>query len=104
MIERISLVRATVLWCAVVAFAAVASAATKTWDNGGGDGLWSTGANWLRDGVLMLPLSLALASALGPGGIVWANALANVIAGCVAGWLAWRYIVSLKRADARPAE
>ena len=60
--------------------------------------LWSTAANWFRDGVLMFPLGFALAAAFGAEGIVWANALANVIAGTVAAWLAWRYILKLTRA------
>ncbi|MGB3178916.1 MAG: MATE family efflux transporter [Albidovulum sp.] len=61
--------------------------------------LWSTGANWLRDGILMLPLGLVLTQAVGATGVIWANALANVIAGVVAGWLAWRYIRSLNRSE-----
>lgn len=60
--------------------------------------LRSTAANWFRDGVLMFPLGAALASALGAEGVVWANALANVIAGTVAAWLAWRYIRKLTHA------
>jgi Na+-driven multidrug efflux pump len=60
--------------------------------------LWSTAANWFRDGVLMFPLGFSLAAAFGAEGIVWANALANVIAGTVAAWLAWRYILKLTRA------
>jgi Na+-driven multidrug efflux pump len=60
--------------------------------------LWSTAANWFRDGVLMFPLGFSLAAAVGAGGVVWANALANVIAGTVAAWLAWRYILKLTRA------
>jgi putative MATE family efflux protein len=62
--------------------------------------LWSTGANWFRDGVLMLPLGIAFTAATGATGVIWANALANVIAGVVAAWLAWRYIRSLNRVEA----
>lgn len=62
--------------------------------------LWSTLANWTRDGVLMLPLALAGgAIAAGPG-VVWAQALANVIVGTLAALTAWRYIRSLNRAAA----
>lgn len=59
--------------------------------------LASTGANWFRDGILMLPLSLAFSAAFGAEGIVWANAAANVIAGGLAAGLAWRYIGRLNR-------
>ncbi|HQY44994.1 MAG TPA: MATE family efflux transporter [Paracoccaceae bacterium] len=59
--------------------------------------LMSTGANWFRDGILMLPLSIVFAGALGAEGIVWANAAANVIAGGIAAWFAWRYIGGLVR-------
>ncbi|OYX43664.1 MAG: hypothetical protein B7Z02_09010 [Rhodobacterales bacterium 32-67-9] len=59
--------------------------------------LWSTAANWFRDGLLMLPAGMALAALHGAEGVVWANALVNVIAGTVAAWLAWRYIRSLNR-------
>lgn len=64
--------------------------------------LMSTGANWFRDGILMLPLSMAFASALGAEGIVWANAAANVVAGGLAAWLAWRHIRNLGRAPVPP--
>ncbi len=60
--------------------------------------LISTGAKWFRDGILMLPLSLAFSAALGGEGIVWANAAANVIAGGLAAWLAWRYVQGMVRA------
>lgn len=59
--------------------------------------LVSTGANWFRDGILMLPLSLLFAHALGAEGIVWANAAANVVAGGISAWLAWRFIGGLMR-------
>ena len=59
--------------------------------------LWSTAANWFRDGLLMLPAGMALAAFAGAEGVVWANAIVNVIAGSVAAWLAWRYIQSLNR-------
>lgn len=61
--------------------------------------LWSTAGNWFRDGLLILPLGLLFSAWLGAPGIVWANALANVIAGTVAAWLAWRYILRLARAS-----
>lgn len=59
--------------------------------------LWSTAANWFRDGLPMLPAGMALAALAGAEGIVRANARVNVIAGTVAARLAWRYIWSLNR-------
>lgn len=58
--------------------------------------LASTAANWFRDGVLMFPLSLAMAAGFGAAGIVWANALANVIAGTLATLLARRHIAAMQ--------
>jgi putative MATE family efflux protein len=75
-----------------------------------GKPLRSTWANWSRDGILMYPLAVAGAAWAGAQGVVWAQAVANVLAGVVAGWAAWAYIRSLKRPDApvgampRPAE
>ncbi|MGL4281450.1 MAG: MATE family efflux transporter [Albidovulum sp.] len=60
--------------------------------------VWSMAANWFRDGILMWPFALAGATWLAAPGILWANAFANVIAGGVAAWLAWRYIRKLNRA------
>jgi putative MATE family efflux protein len=67
--------------------------------------VWSMAANWFRDGVLMWPFALAGAAWAAAPGVLWANALANVIAGAMAAWLAWRYIRKLNRAasDLRPA-
>jgi putative MATE family efflux protein len=57
--------------------------------------IWSTGANWFRDGILMFPLGVALTGAFGATGVIWANLLANLIAGGAAAWLAWIYVRSL---------
>ena len=63
--------------------------------------LWSTGANWLRDGVMMYPAALVLGAAYAGPGVIWAQALVNVVAGALAAWLAWRYIRTLgRRGDA----
>jgi putative MATE family efflux protein len=64
--------------------------------------LWSTRANWFRDGILMFPLSWAAAGVAGAVGIVLAQALANVIAGALAAWLAWTYIADLKARGENP--
>jgi len=59
--------------------------------------LWSTGANWLRDGVMMFPAAMALGAAFAGPGVIWAQALVNIVAGALAAWLAWRYIRRLGR-------
>jgi putative MATE family efflux protein len=62
--------------------------------------LWSTAGNWFRDGILMWPFAITGAAWAGASGVIWANACANVIAGTVASWFAWRYIRSLTGATA----
>ena len=57
--------------------------------------LWSTGFNWVRDGVLMFPLCWALANALGATGVVYGQALAGVLAGMLAAATAWRFVARL---------
>lgn len=57
--------------------------------------LVSTGANWLRDGVLMYPLAALFSAGLGAAGVLWANAAANVLAGLLAAFLARRHIRAL---------
>src|SRR5690606_12426588 len=68
---------------AALVFTGALFVANATFNNLGRP-LWSTGANWLRDGILVLPLSVTLTAALGAVGVIWANALANVIAGTLA--------------------
>jgi len=57
--------------------------------------MWSTGFNWLRDGLLMFPLCWWLAGALGAEGVVYGQALAGVIAGALAALTAWRFVARL---------
>ncbi len=59
--------------------------------------VWSTLANWTRDGILVAPFAFALGTWFGAEGVVWAQALANVIAGTLAAVFAWRYIRGLSR-------
>ncbi|MCB2110752.1 MATE family efflux transporter [Albidovulum sp.] len=58
--------------------------------------LWSTLANWFRDGALMLPMVLAFTSGAGAVGVIWANAAANAVAGIVAALAAWHTIRRLR--------
>ncbi len=57
--------------------------------------MWSTGFNWLRDGLLMFPLCWWLAGVLGAEGVVYGQALAGVIAGALAALTAWRFVARL---------
>ena len=57
--------------------------------------LWSTGFNWLRDGVLMFPLCWFMAGWLGAEGVVYGQALAGAIAGALAALAAWRFVARL---------
>ncbi|MBL4806890.1 MAG: MATE family efflux transporter [Rhodobacteraceae bacterium] len=54
--------------------------------------LWSTLANWSRDGVLMLPLCLLFGRWFYAPGVVYAQALAGVIVGTLAALGAWRFV------------
>ncbi len=56
---------------------------------------WSTGFNWLRDGLLMFPLCWLMAGWLGATGVVYGQALAGVIAGALAAMVAWRFVARL---------
>jgi len=58
--------------------------------------LWSTGFNWMRDGILMLPLCWWMGKLWGAEGVVYGQALAGVLAGTVAAIVAWRYLARLK--------
>ena len=60
---------------------------------------WATLSNWLRDGVISLPLAIVLANWYGAVGVIYAQAAASVIVGALAGWLGWRYVVGLGRFD-----
>ncbi len=59
--------------------------------------LMSTVGNWFRDGLLMWPFAVAGAVYMGATGVLWANALANAIAGLFAAWFAWRHICGLRQ-------
>ena len=56
----------------------------------------STMLNWLRDGVLTLPLALLLAGWFGATGVIYAQAVASMIVGTVAALWGWRYVKSLQ--------
>lgn len=65
--------------------------------------LWSTGFNWLRDGVLMLPFCWWLGGLWGAEGVVYGQALAGVVAGTFAALMGWRFVAGLKMPKASRA-
>ncbi len=88
---------AALKFCAVYTLLAwAAMAALSAAFNNLGRPLRSTWANWTRDGILMFPCAAILGGLAGAAGVVWAQALANVIVGGVAAVLAWHYIRGLQ--------
>jgi Na+-driven multidrug efflux pump len=65
--------------------------------------LWSTGVNWLRDGLLMWPVAAVAAAGFGAPGVVYGQALAAVLVGGIATLVCWRFIERLASAP-RTAE
>ncbi len=57
----------------------------------------STLVNWLRDGVLTLPLAIVLAGQFGADGVIYAQALVSAIVGIGAAWWGWYYVTCLSR-------
>jgi MATE family, multidrug efflux pump len=60
---------------------------------------WATLSNWVRDGIISLPLAIMLATWYGATGVIFAQAAASIIVGLIAGWLGWRYVVGLGQFD-----
>jgi putative MATE family efflux protein len=59
----------------------------------------STLTNWLRDGVMLLPLAMLFAGWFGAQGVIYAQALANFMVGALAALWGWIYVRSLHRAE-----
>ena len=64
--------------------------------------LWSTYSNWFRDGILMFPLAMFLGSLFAAPGVIYAQGIAGVIAGCVAAWIGWRFVKSQRAPLEKP--
>lgn len=58
--------------------------------------IWSAAFNWLRDGVLTWPLAVIGVALFAAPGIVYAQAVATVVAGILSGLVAWRYVARLR--------
>ena len=64
----------------------------------------STLTNWLRDGVLTLPLALWLAASFGATGVIYAQAAANLAVGGFAAWWGWRFVCSFREEERVPVD
>lgn len=53
---------------------------------------WSTGFNWSRDALAIPALAALFGAAAGPAGAVYVQALAAVVMGTVAAFVAWRHV------------
>lgn len=98
--EGQAIVRTFTHWAAGAFIATGALFVANASFNSLGRPLASTAANWFRDGVMMFPAALLFSHFLAAAGIVWANAAANLIAGTLAAWFAWRHIARLRAATA----
>ena len=52
----------------------------------------ATAANWARDAILMAPFAFGLGAIYAGGGVIMGQALANVLAGLMAGLIGWRFV------------
>jgi len=57
--------------------------------------LWSTLTNWLRDGVLTLPMALWFGGIFGASGVIYAQAAVGAPVGAAAALLGWRFVRGL---------
>ena len=64
----------------------------------------STLTNWLRDGVLTLPLGLVLAGGFGASGVIYAQAGASLLAGTAAALWGWHFVTGLSRQQLPPLD
>ena len=62
--------------------------------------LWATAANWSRDAILMAPFAVGLGALYAGSGVIIGQALANILAGLMAGLIGWRFV---RRMGARPS-
>lgn len=58
--------------------------------------LWSTGFNWSRDGLVLVPLAWGLSQPFAAPGVVYGQALAGVVVGGAAAWVGWRFVTGLR--------
>lgn len=66
-----------------------------------GKPLYSTGFNWLRDGVFLLPCGIVFGLFFAAPGVIYGQAAASVIVGSLSAHFGWKFVCRLERA-ARP--
>lgn len=64
-----------------------------------GRATWSTGVNWLKDGIICWPLALALGALFGAPGVIYGQAVGGAIVGTLAALLGWHFVRSLRAVD-----
>ncbi|MEO9778706.1 MAG: MATE family efflux transporter [Sedimentitalea sp.] len=64
----------------------------------------STLTNWVRDGVLTLPLAMLFALWFGANGVIYAQAAAGAVVGLIAAIWGWCYVVALHRRNLPPLD
>ncbi|MCP5071864.1 MAG: MATE family efflux transporter [Rhodobacteraceae bacterium] len=60
-----------------------------------GKPIYSTACNWFRDGILIYPCCVAMGWLYAAPGVVYGQALAAVVAGSVAVFFGWKFVVKL---------
>ena len=65
--------------------------------------IYSTGFNWLKDGILMWPLCILLGSYFAAPGVVYGQGLAWMIAGVASTIVGWRFIGNVEARDVAKA-
>ncbi len=68
-----------------------------------GKPIYSTGFNWLKDGLLMWPLCILLSSYFAAPGVVYGQGLAWAVAGVASTIVGWRVIGNIEASDAAKA-
>ncbi|WP_298843175.1 MATE family efflux transporter [uncultured Roseobacter sp.] len=58
--------------------------------------LRSTALNWIKEGVVTLPVALLLAGLVGAPGVIYGQALAGVLVGTFAAVWGWRFVCGLR--------
>mgnify|MGYP001181469750 CR=1 FL=1 len=69
--------------------------------NNTGRPIYSTGINWVREGLVTLPLALWLSSIYGASGVIYAQAIVGVVLGLIVTLWAYRFIAGAPKTNAR---
>ncbi|MFK7879716.1 MATE family efflux transporter [Roseobacter sp.] len=64
----------------------------------------STLVNWTKDGLLSWPAAALLATVYGAPGVIYGQAVAGMLVGCLSALWGWRYVASLQPAVSGPLD